>query len=250
MVRQRLHSVSPPDPLPAGAGWVDDGVLSMAPQAGADAPGTSPDPAAAGGGRAVLGAFDPGRRGLRALVAVAVVVVAVAGYLFWRGQPRVEPAPAAPPVTAGPATGAASAGTVVVAVTGRVQRPGLVRLPEGARVQDAIAAAGGVLPGTDISFVNLARRLTDGELLIVGVTPPPDAVAAPGPSGGPAGGRVNINTGTVAELDTLPGIGPALAQRIVDYRAAHGAFHSVEDLRKVSGIGDATFAEIRDRVTV
>jgi competence protein ComEA len=204
------------------------------------------------GGRGVLGAFDPGRRGLRALLVVAAVVVVVAGYLFWRGQPRVEAAPGAPTATVpgSPADPSAPAGTILVAVTGRVVHPGLVRLPDGARVQDALAAAGGVLPGTDISFLNLARKLTDGELLVVGVSPPPQAVdgAAAGTAAG--AGRVNINTGTVAELDTLPGIGPALAQRIVDYRAAHGPFHSIDELRKVSGIGDAKFAEIKDRVTV
>ncbi len=181
---------------------------------------------------------------------VAAVVVVVAGYLFWRGQPRVEPAPPTVGVTA-PASDGGSTGTIVVAVTGRVVHPGLVRLPDGARVEDAIEAAGGVLAGTDLSFVNLARKLTDGELLVIGVSPPPEpAGAAPGAAGGGGAGRVNINTGTLADLDTLPGIGPALAQRIIDYRAAHGSFHSIDDLRKVSGIGDAKFADLKDRVTV
>ncbi|HWB36562.1 MAG TPA: ComEA family DNA-binding protein [Rugosimonospora sp.] len=181
---------------------------------------------------------------------VAAVVVVVAGYLVWRGQPHVEPAPA-PEVTAADAAGSQSPDTIVVAVAGKVLHPGLVRLPAGSRVQDAIDAAGGVLPGTDISLINLARKLTDGELLVIGVSPPPADPGAPGAPGAPAGdGKVNINSATLAELDTLPGIGPALAQRIIDYRTAHGPFHSIDDLRKVSGIGDAKFADIKDRVTV
>jgi competence protein ComEA len=208
-------------------------------------------------GRSVLGSFDPGRRRIRALAAVAAVVVLVAGYLAWRAQPRPEPVPAAssipapggPPEPIGPAS--ASATSIVVAVQGRVRHPGLVRLPAGARVQDAIEAAGGAVPGTDLSFVNLARRLVDGELLVIGVTPPP-GVDLNGGAGtaATAGGRVNLNTATLAELDGLPGIGPSLAQHIIDYRTAHGGFHSVNELRQVEGIGDAKFAQLKDRVTV
>ncbi len=201
------------------------------------------------GGRASLGAFDPGRRGLRALLVVAAVVVVIAGYLFWRGQPRVEPLTTTAPPTAGAAAASAGepSGYLVVAISGRVLRPGLIRLPAGARVQDAIDAAGGVLPGTDLTMVNLARRVTDGELLVIGVTP------APGDAGSAAGapaGKVNINSAGLSQLDTLPGIGPALAQRIIEYRTAHGGFRSVDELRKVEGIGDAKYAELKDRVTV
>jgi competence protein ComEA len=198
---------------------------------------------AAPAGRSALGAFDPGRRAARALALVAVLVVLGAGFLAWRAQPHPSPVPAAPVVSAAPAASA----SIVVAVAGRVRHPGLVRLPAGARVEDAIEAAGGVLPGTDLAFLNLARRLADGELLVVGVTPPPGAAPA---GGGSNDGRVNINTATLAELDSLPGIGPALAQRILDYRTAHGGFRSVDELRKVEGIGDAKFAQLKDRVTI
>jgi competence protein ComEA len=205
------------------------------------------DPAAA---RRALAAFDPGRRAVRALAVVAVVVTAVVAVVAWRSRPRAEPVAAAPAVSQGSAT-APSASTIVVSVAGRVQRPGLVRLPSGARVADAIEAAGGVLPGTDLAYVNLARKLVDGELLVIGVSPPPGASGGPagsGPAG--SGGLVNLNTATAAELDALPGVGPVLAQQIIDYRTRHGGFKSVAELRKVDGVGDARFAQLRDLVTV
>ncbi|MEN3304901.1 MAG: competence protein ComEA [Micromonosporaceae bacterium] len=240
-IRQRLHELWPQArPLPDEdvEQW---GLRDSQPAAGPPA------------GRSALGSFDPGRRGVRALALVAVLVVLAAGYLAWRAQPRSEPVPAAPaPVApAAPATGTGTGTSVVVAVAGRVRHPGLVRLPAGARVQDAIEAAGGALPGTDLAFVNLARRVVDGELLVVGVSPPP-GLGTGGAAGNPAAGTglVNLNTATLAELDALPGIGPALAQRIVDYRTAHGGFRSVDELRRVEGIGDAKFAQLKDRVAV
>jgi competence protein ComEA len=164
-------------------------------------------------------------------------------------RPHAAPVPVVQASAAGSPVAAASSATLVVAVGGRVRRPGLVRLAAGARVADAIEAAGGALPGTDLSLVNLARKVVDGELIVIGITPPPGA--APVPSGqAPAGGAVNLNTATLAELQTLPGIGAVLAQRILDYRTAHGEFRSVNELRQVDGIGDAKFAQLKDRVTV
>jgi competence protein ComEA len=207
-----------------------------------------------------LFAFDPGRRGVTALAAVAVVVVLIAAFLAWRARPRVDPV-AAPPVevastdqsdgaTAKP--GPSGGSEVVVAVGGKVRKPGLVHLPPGARVADALQAAGGADPGTDVALLNLARKVVDGELILVGVTPPPGAAAgAPAPgSGGPAGGQINLNTATLAELDTLPGVGPVLAQRILDTREAQGGFTAVSDLRKVDGIGDARYEQLKDLVVV
>lgn len=152
---------------------------------------------------------------------------------------------------------------VVVHVAGLVAKPGVVTLPAGSRVVDAIQAAGGAEPGVDLAPLNLARVLADGEQVLVGVDPPPGSgpVGEPGAGGtgtetgtggGEAGtgGPIDLNTATVADLDTLPGIGPTLAQRILDWRAEHGRFSAVEELREVTGIGEQKFADIEPLVTV
>jgi competence protein ComEA len=187
-------------------------------------------------------------------------VVLAAGFLAWRSRPHAEPVAADLPPSAAPAGPAQAAPSptsgaeLVVAVAGKVRKPGLVRLPPGARVADAIEAAGGVLPGTDMATVNLARKVADGELIVVGVPAPaaPAGDGAAGPAGpaGAAGGKVNLNTATLAQLDTLPGVGEVLAQRILDYRTSHGGFRSVSDLRQVDGIGDSRFEQLKDLVTV
>jgi competence protein ComEA len=197
---------------------------------------------------------------VRALAAVAAVVVLVAGAIAWFSRPRAEPVAAEPvPAATGDvqpeqASPSAGGGEVVVAVAGKVRKPGLVRLPEGARVADALTAAGGVLPGTDIALLNLARKVTDGELILVGVTAPPGAPgeAPPGDTtgGAAAGGKVNLNTATLAQLDSLPGVGPVLAQRILDHREKNGPFRTVSDLRQVEGIGDTRYEQLKELVTV
>ncbi|RZU77626.1 competence protein ComEA [Micromonospora kangleipakensis] len=208
------------------------------------------------------GAFDPGRRGVRALAVVALAVVLGAGLWAWRSRPHPEPVRpvstiAAPePSSAGPAE--AANGQLVVAVAGKVRRPGLVRVPAGSRVADAVEAAGGALPGVDVALLNPARKVTDGELILVGVAAPPGPAGQPGANGaaGPAvggaapGGPVNLNTATLAQLDALPGVGPVLAQRILTHREQHGGFRSVADLRQVEGIGDARYEQLKDLVTV
>ena len=188
------------------------------------------------------------------------------------GQPW--PAGTAGPISPSATTGAVaadpSAGSaqVVVHVVGRVRRSGVVRLPAGARVEQAIAAAGGPRRDADLTRLNLARVLVDGEQVRV---PRPGEPVGPqaagvggasvgsgaGGSGGAAGGSgspgpslvpVDINTATLAELDTLPGVGPVLAQRILDWRAQNGRFTSVDELGEVSGIGDAVLSRLRPLV--
>ncbi|MET0828257.1 MAG: ComEA family DNA-binding protein [Microbacterium sp.] len=139
------------------------------------------------------------------------------------------------------------AASVFIHVSGSVAAPGLYVLHEGARVVDAVAAAGGFAPGADEEAVNLARPVSDGEQLHV-----PAAGEAPQPGDTAAGGdgRVNLNTADAGELDTLPRIGPAMAERIIDWRDSNGRFTSVEDLLAVPGIGDKMLETLRDLVTV
>ena len=181
-------------------------------------------------------------------------------------SPGMKPAPVP---TTGPAAGpgglSATSGSVVVHVTGAVSRPGVVTLPPGSRVTDAINAVGGASAEADTQQLNLARVLSDGEQIRVPrigeVLPDPapqpggDAASgartAPGKSGdGGASGTVNINTASASELEKLPGIGPALAQRIVEYRDSHGPFASVDSLTDVPGIGKAKLEGLREQATV
>ncbi|MFF9014874.1 helix-hairpin-helix domain-containing protein [Streptomyces sp. NPDC014870] len=207
----------------------------------------------------------------RTLAALAVILVVAAGFAgrhFWTGRPEAVRAPeivqAAPPPRTGPAHGdpviptrgapvpEASPPGVVVDVSGKVRRPGVLTLPAGSRVADALRAAGGARPGTDLTGLNRARVLSDGEQVAVGVTPPVVIGGAPGTGGGGGAGAaagtraapLSLNTATVEQLDTLPGVGPVLAQHIVDHRAEHGGFRSVAELREVNGIGERRFADL------
>lgn len=193
--------------------------------------------------------LDPGRRGAAALVAVALLAAAVAGVVAFRSRPQevVVPAVEAAGAPLPGASAGAAGGEVVVAVAGKVRTPGLVRLPAGSRVDDAVRAAGGPVAGADLGLLNLARRLVDGEQVLVGVDPPAGAPAA---GGGTAGGLLNLNAASTSDLDGLPGIGPVLAQRIVDWRTENGPFASVDQLREVTGIGEAKFQDLQAKVTV
>ena len=219
----------------------------------------------AGGPRVLLE-----RPAARAALGLLVLLAVVAGLRAWsaRAEPVVAPTVVAPgvivPVTpsAGPpsplgsTSSAAAAPSVLVEVVGVVVRPGVVRLPAEARVADALAAAGGVRPGGRTCGINLARHLVDGEQVVVGPVagrcPAAGAALPPAASGGPAtsGTPVDLNTAGVAELDVLPGIGPVLAQRIVDWRTAHGRFGAVDELRDVPGIGERIFATLAPLVRV
>ncbi|QOS69803.1 helix-hairpin-helix domain-containing protein [Eggerthella guodeyinii] len=149
------------------------------------------------------------------------------------------------------------ASTIVVHVGGAVAEPGVRELEEGARVQDAVDAAGGFAEGAARDELNLARVLVDGEQIVVPSLEEADAAAGAAPDGGggatgasSAGGKVNLNRATAAELDALPGVGPSTAEKIVADREANGPFRTVEDLKRVSGIGDKKFADLADLVCV
>lgn len=224
----------------------------------------------------VAARVDPGRPGATALALVAAVAATAAAIGVWAERPRAEPVATLPALAApAPQDGGSSAGSgapgglataaepapLVVSVVGKVRSPGLVRVPDGARVADVLEAAGGALPGVDLSGLNLARRVGDGEQVAVGVAAAPDAAPAasrggpdsPGRAAGasPGGtGPVDLNRATLAQLDALPGVGPVTAQRILEWRTSHGRFGRVEQLREIEGIGERRFAQLRELVTV
>jgi competence protein ComEA len=194
--------------------------------------------------------LEPARSGVAALVVLGLVAAVVAGFAFLRAQPSSQEAlPLHPSTSGGSAVlshSASPAATLLVDVAGKVHHPGVVRLKNGARVLDAVRAAGGALPGTSLDSLNLAAKVTDGQQVAVGGAPV--APAADGGTGDPTG-PVDLNTATTEQLQTLSGVGPVLAQRIIDYRTTHGPFTSVDALQQVGGIGPAKFAEIKDHVT-
>ncbi|MFG3284041.1 helix-hairpin-helix domain-containing protein [Streptomyces sp. NPDC048111] len=217
-------------------------------------------------------------RSVAALCVVLVAAGAFAVHHFWAARPQSVRAPevadgpvVAPSVRgagaraggagAGPGVGAATprtvpntapspAGLLVVDVGGKVRRPGVYRLPSGSRVADALALAGGVREGTDLTALNRARLLTDGEQVLAGVPggAAPAVLGVGGGGGGPSGGAagpVSLNAASAEQLDGLPGVGPVLARHIVDYRTQHGGFRSVDELREVNGIGERKFHDLQ-----
>jgi len=140
---------------------------------------------------------------------------------------------------------------VTVDVAGKVRRPGVATLPAGSRVVDALRKAGGARGRVDLSGLNLARVLVDGEQILVG-KPAPGGLAASASTAAPdaTGALVNLNTATAEQLDTLPGVGPVTAQKILEWRGSHGAFSAVDELLEVDGIGEKTLADLAPHVTL
>ena len=181
----------------------------------------------------------------QAIVVVLTLAVVVLLAARWGGRQAPTGAPAAKPVRvhAAPPTRT----RLVVDVTGAVRRPGLYRFTGGARAADAISRAGGPTRKADLEAINLAAPLVDGQQLLVPRRGPPGLGSGSG-AAGPAG-PVSLSSATVEQLDTLPGVGPVTAQKIVDYRAAHGAFRSVDELDAVPGIGPGRIEQLKDLVT-
>lgn len=240
------------------------------------------DAEGATGGRHREGPAAPARWSLGAhhvtvLALIMVVAVAVSAWWVLRSAPEPRPvtlpsersvpsgvptspnagAPSAPTPSGGApvTTGFTATGAVVVDVAGKVRRPGIVELPAGSRVVDALEAAGGAQPGVQTTALNLARPLVDGEQVVIGLKVP----SLPAPATGPAAGAtstgatitpVNLNTATQEQLETLPGIGPVTAQSILAWRSDNGTFTNVDELLEVSGIGDVTLADIEPYVHV
>jgi competence protein ComEA len=215
--------------------------------------------------------FEPDRRHLIAYVAAAAVLVVIAARFIGRdsGSAPVPQVSMAAPASASPARARPRAKPVIwVDVAGAVRRPGLYSLPDGARVAAALERAGGVGRKADRAAVNLAAKLTDGQQVFVpgrgasgagaaGASPSAGSGAASGAAGGSAasasgaaspGARISLSSATQAQLEQLDGIGPALAQRIIDYREQNGGFKSIDQLQEVSGIGEKRFEALKDRV--
>lgn len=191
----------------------------------------------------------------REMVLVAVIAIGAlggAGMWYVRSLPQPVQVRAERAAVAAPSP---SPGSLFVHVAGWVRQPGVYELPDGARVIDALELAGGPKRGAELSALNLAALLTDGQQVIVprgletsaGGVPGQTAPVAPGAA---PGGLINVNTATAADLEELPGIGPVLAEAIVAFREENGPFTSVDQLEDVSGIGPVTLEEIRDLVTV
>ena len=188
------------------------------------------------------------RTQLAMLAVPLVVLLALAGSRLSGIGATEGPSSAAPParIDAGASSGA-GAPVLVVHVVGAVHRPGLFRLKEGSRVADAVSRAGGPTRRAELSAVNLAAPLADGQQVIVPRRGPPGAETAA--AGEVAGAKVSLALATVDQLDELPGIGPVTAQKIVDWRSSHGPFQSVDDLDDVPGIGPVRIEQLRELVT-
>lgn len=179
--------------------------------------------------------MDPPVASIRPVTALGFGIVLVLAVFAWTHRPASEASQQT--LSSGIALSSPSLSSeIVVDVEGDVNKPGLVHLPVGSRMADAIAAAQGMKPGVDSSTINLAARLEDGQLIVVGQTPQ---------STGMQDTRVSLNQGTVADFDSLPGVGPVLAARIVTFRNQHSHFSSVDQLQEVPGIGPKVFANLK-----
>jgi competence protein ComEA len=191
------------------------------------------------------------RRQLLAAAAALVLLLLAARLLLPAGT-TTPAAPLPPPSGLGTSAAAVPKSRVVVDVVGAVRRPGLYRLEQGARIADAVVRAGGATRKADLAQVNLAAPLADGEQVVVPKRGAP-AAASPGATGSTAGAGsptapVQLSTATLEQLDSLPGVGPSTAQKILDYRTKHGAFSSVDELDAVPGIGPKRLEQLRDLV--
>jgi competence protein ComEA len=187
------------------------------------------------------------RRLLLAAAASLALILLLGRFVLGAGTTTPAAPLPPPPTTAAGITGMPSS-RVVVDVVGAVRRPGLYRLAQGSRIADAVARAGGAAAKADLAQVNLAAPLADGEQIVVPRRGPPGAPTGGATASGTPIGPVQLSTATLEELDTLPGVGPATAQKILDYREKHGAFSSVDELDAVPGIGPKRLEQLRDVV--
>ena len=178
----------------------------------------------------------------RAIISIGLIAILIASFfaLASRGQSVEASEPLQKVVVQGD-------NSLLVHVVGKVLRPGVYPMVSGARVNDAIAAAGGALKGVDLSEMNLARKVVDGEQIYVGIE---SFTKNSSGSTRVGSGKININRANASQFESLPKIGPVIAKRIMDYRKLNGQFAALEDIQKVTGIGAKTFARIKDRITL
>jgi len=178
----------------------------------------------------------------RAIISIGLIAILIASFfaLASRGQSVEASEPLQKVVIQGD-------NSLLVHVVGKVLRPGVYPMVSGARVNDAIAAAGGALKGVDLSEINLARKVVDGEQIYVGIE---SFTKNSSGSARVGSGKININRANASQFESLPKIGPVIAKRIMDYRKLNGQFAALEDIQKVTGIGAKTFARIKDRITL
>jgi competence protein ComEA len=206
-------------------------------------------------GRAGRRALEFTREHLAAVVVVLLVGCGWTAYSLLQVRSTPVAVAAVPTVLVSPTPTPTPTPTVVVHVLGAVRRPGLVSLPQGARVADAITQAGGLTAAADPGELNLAAVVADGSQLVIGTRARPrgevrGAGAQGGAGGSGASATVSLNTATLEQLDTLPGVGPVTAQRILDWRTQHGRFTAVTELQEVDGIGPKTYADIAPNVRI
>ncbi len=187
------------------------------------------------------------RQHLRVLGVVLTAAAVITMWWLLSARPHAEVGVPAQPLATSAAPAKLAAPDLVVDVEGKVGRPGIVTLPKGSRVVDAIKAAGGLKGNAPTVGLNLARVLVDGEQILVGIAPVPGDTT--GPAGAASGAKLNLNTATLDQLDGLPGVGPVTAKAILDWRTKNGSFTTVDDLLDVKGIGPATLDALRDLVT-
>ena len=253
------HPGDPPADLPGEPAGGAPGESAPATDHAARSPAraTPPGGAAEFAGRAGRRALEFTREHLAAVVVVLLVGCGWTAYNLLQVRSTPVAVAAVPTVLASPTPSPSPSptATVVVHVLGAVRRPGLVTLPQGARVADAIAGAGGLSAAADPGELNLAAVVADGSQLVIGTRARPRGevrgVGAQGSAGGSApSATVSLNTATLEQLDSLPGVGPVTAQRILDWRTQHGRFSAVTELQEVDGIGPKTFADIAPNVRV
>jgi competence protein ComEA len=205
-------------------------------------------PAALAARRTVRARVGVGAAIVLVLVGLGIAVLVSALGSHGSSQSVAPPTPSATPGASGAAHSTAGGAILYIHILGAVAKPGLYLLRDGDRAVDGVAAAGGFTAVADQSGLNLARLLVDGEQILVPTIGETPAASAPGAT--TAGGKVNINTADGTALETLPGVGPTMAKRIIDWRTKNGRFTALEDLMSVTGVGEKTFDSLKDLVTL